>query len=433
MFRYGGAVAFEAEGTPRGVTVADGVLGGVPVEAGDFDVTVTATVGAQQASASLVLRVVGAGQTRADELAVMSYNDWAPETEESRSMELRSFAASGADVILIQEGAQATVEWIADQLGWYMASPRLISRYPILETASGGSWTGALINADPVAGRVVWVVSAHLLAYPYGPYSVRDGHSLESVLADEESYRAGSSGMAGILAQFADQIAGADEIPVIVGGDFNTPSHLDWVEAAKASHLGWAVEWPVTLKAAQAGLIDSFRAVNPDPVAVPGNTWTPRDAADMQDRIDYVLYKGDALEPVTSEVFMGPGGGADPLTYWQSDHAAVRTVFSWLSTADPEPPALALSATSGFKCIAGKAYLTVTAFNDSDQAAAITVTTPFGVKVFPSITAGKSGFHSFTTRLPSYSGVPVAVTGQALADPTLTGAAAETVAAASCI
>ncbi|MDR2253488.1 MAG: discoidin domain-containing protein [Bifidobacteriaceae bacterium] len=98
----------------------------------------------------------------------------------------------------------------------------------------------------------------------------------------------------------------------------------------------------------------------------------------------------------------------------------------------PAATALQLSATVGVKCIAGKAYLTVTAQNDSDVAAALTVTTPYGVKVFPSIAPGASGFHSFTTRLASYTAVPVTVTGAALAEPERTGVAAETTATASC-
>ena len=125
-----------------------------------------------------------------------------------------------------------------------------------------------------------------------------------------------------------------------------------------------------------------------------------------------------------------PDGSGDAYT--------AGTVFEGLGVVvlyaqyQDEAPALALSATTGVKCIAGKAYLTVTAVNDSGEAASITVATPFGVKVFPSIAPGKSAFHSFTTRIASYSGVPVVVAGQAVGDPLLTGAAPETVAAASC-
>jgi hypothetical protein len=70
----------------------------------------------------------------------------------------------------------------------------------------------------------------------------------------------------------------------------------------------------------------------------------------------------------------------------------------------------------GSKCIAGKAYLTVTAVNESDVPLSVEVTSPYGVKVFPSIAPGKSGFHSFTTRVAAYAGAPVGVFAQSLSD-----------------
>jgi hypothetical protein len=68
------------------------------------------------------------------------------------------------------------------------------------------------------------------------------------------------------------------------------------------------------------------------------------------------------------------------------------------------------SVEAGSKCIAGKAYLTVTVANDSAGPLAFDVATPYGVKSFPSVAAGKTGFHTFTTRLASLAGVEVTVT-----------------------
>ena len=46
----------------------------------------------------------------------------------------------------------------------------------------------------------------------------------------------------------------ADERPVIMAGDYNSPSHLDWT--ARAAHLrgDLAVEWPVSKRMAEAGM-----------------------------------------------------------------------------------------------------------------------------------------------------------------------------------
>ncbi len=64
-------------------------------------------------------------------------------------------------------------------------------------------------------------------------------------------------------------------VPSFVMGDFNVPSHLDWTPAVVAGgRVKLAVDWPVTRIMADAGFTDSFRAVHPDPVAVPGLTWT---------------------------------------------------------------------------------------------------------------------------------------------------------------
>ena len=38
----------------------------------------------------------------------------------------------------------------------------------------------------------------------------------------------------------------ADDIPLIIGGDFNSPSHKDWVKETSGWHNGLVVEWPVS-------------------------------------------------------------------------------------------------------------------------------------------------------------------------------------------
>ena len=62
--------------------------------------------------------------------------------------------------------------------------------------------------------------------------------------------------------------------PVIVTGDFNSPSHLDYTKAAIGLRpaLIDEVPWPVSQRMLAAGFTDSFRAAHPDPVARPGLT-----------------------------------------------------------------------------------------------------------------------------------------------------------------
>lgn len=141
----------------------------------------------------------------------------------------------------------------------------------------------------------------------------------------------------------------ADGYLVILGGDFNEPSHRDWTEATAGlyDHHGLVVPWTVTTLLEEAGMTDTWRAVWPDPLTHPGFTypadnadvavsrltWAPE--ADERERIDYIFtgpYTG--LEIAGAEIF-GPRGcivrsqrveqpGADPfiapLGTWPTDH-----------------------------------------------------------------------------------------------------------------
>lgn len=70
---------------------------------------------------------------------------------------------------------------------------------------------------------------------------------------------------------FQQAMNGAEEVPVILCGDFNAPSHQDWVEENKGDHGGWVVEWPATkVLTDEVNMIDSYRRIHPDPVKQPG-------------------------------------------------------------------------------------------------------------------------------------------------------------------
>ena len=75
--------------------------------------------------------------------------------------------------------------------------------------------------------------------------------------------------MRGILDDLGGVLARADQVPVVVAGDFNSPSHQDWTEATARLNWDKAVRWPVSLAVERAGLVDAFREVHPDRQAVP--------------------------------------------------------------------------------------------------------------------------------------------------------------------
>lgn len=112
-------------------------------------------------------------------------------------------------------------------------------------------------------------------------------------------------------------------LPIIVGGDFNSGSHLDWVESSKESHYGKIVEWPVSKIMTENGFTDSFREANPDPTKTLDGTWGFLSDAIISDRIDYIYYKSDRLKTINSKIVQDdPPGG-----FFNSDHRAILSTL----------------------------------------------------------------------------------------------------------
>src|SRR3954468_14122361 len=167
---------------------------------------------------------------------------------------------AGADVVGVQE-AERNTRRLANMLGWY-ASPRahVISRFPIVDPPHSG---GVYVFVEPAPRRVLAVANVHLPSTPYGPYEVRDGATKAHVLKVERTLRMPAIvGPLGVLKQLM-----AKGIPVVLTGDFNSPSYLDWTSAVSAvrSQVPYPVAWPVSKALADAGLSDSYRDVHPDP------------------------------------------------------------------------------------------------------------------------------------------------------------------------
>jgi hypothetical protein len=131
---------------------------------------------------------------------------------------------------------------------------------------------------------------------------------------------------------------------VFLTGDFNTSSHLDRAttgDPADEDAPDVSVH-AVTRLLADAGLRDSFREANADPVLRPGITWTPGAPSPLhqrnRSRIDYVFVAGPA-KTLDSRVVGEAGGpytdiGVSP---WPSDHRAVVSTFE---VVPAEAPAL---------------------------------------------------------------------------------------------
>ncbi|MFB5759241.1 endonuclease/exonuclease/phosphatase family protein [Paenibacillus medicaginis] len=278
------------------------------------------------------------------DLTVMSFNIWQGPVKSKYGVDgaaqhiANAIRESGADVAGIQETDRDIVVKAAQLLGYQAAVKSgsdlsLISKYPIIEVDEANDYY--LIEVVP--DKAVAIGNIHLSSSPYGPYDIQEGKTVEAVLQNENMYH-----MTEMKSMFNKlPVLAAQGMPVFLTGDFNVPSHLDWVEGNKNRHSGQTVEWPVSKKLEELGFQDSYRVVHSDPVAEPTITWAAEGTEwknpEMYDRIDYVYSHGPAVVK-NSQVYgekQVAGGNSSSFTKadvgldtWVSDHRAVVSTFT---------------------------------------------------------------------------------------------------------
>jgi exodeoxyribonuclease III len=302
--------------------------------------------------AALVIGATAAGAETT--LRVMSFNIWGGGGNEGKGIEetVAAIRAANPDIIGIQEtrleGADCTAEScpaqgtsvaaaLAEALGYQfyeqtkvneaLWSNAILSRFPI-----GAASPNDLGVPVDVGGQVVWLFNVHFDDEPYQPYQllgIEYGPAPFIKTGPEAEDWARKTRAAGLALLTADLKAAGDAAAVFVTGDFNEPSALDWTEAAVAAgQKPVAVNWPTTRALMDAGFVDAYRAVHPDPVAKPAFTWTPRydEAAtdDHPDRIDFVFARGAGLR-VKGAAILGEDGPRSGIVVmpWPSDHRAI--------------------------------------------------------------------------------------------------------------
>ncbi|MFI3295677.1 MAG: endonuclease/exonuclease/phosphatase family protein [Rikenellaceae bacterium] len=299
------------------------------------------------ASLALVSSCGTAPQTTqecAKELKVMSWNIWHaghskayPEVGCQGTMDI--IKDSKADVIMMIETYGAS-DQVADHLGYYhrliSSNLSIYSRYPITKTLtfpdsiSTFNFGGVEIDMN---GQKVRIFDTWIHYLPDTRLVPTDSTEQQIIAWETDGSR--DNELRTILNTIAPYLAEADSIPVIMGGDFNSHSHLDWTEATKDmySHGGAVVEWPISKMMTDAGFTDSFRAINPDPTKNLGNTWMhPLEGQEMRiDRIDYIYSMGSKLEPIASEIYNQELGKMLDFNgkqyFYASDHGFVLSTF----------------------------------------------------------------------------------------------------------
>jgi len=216
--------------------------------------------------------------------------------------------------------------------GYIGGDVSIISKFPIKssELIYNGEGSIAKFNIN-VNGKPIVVGCAHLDYTNYACYLPRgyyggspswnmidDGDDNPKPITDIEElllYNLNSSRDEQINA-FLNSVK--NEVnPIILMGDFNEPSHLDWTERTSEmfDHNGVVINWHSTYTLFENGFVDSFREYFPNEVLNPGITWPSKvhgkkstswiPKSDERDRIDFIFYKGYGVKTVYASL-VGP-------------------------------------------------------------------------------------------------------------------------------
>lgn len=315
------------------------------------------------------------------ELRVLALNTWHSGSKVARGTELIAdlIISTRASIVLLSEATTATTA-VAAELARRghdfnaVSSPDtgILTVFPIEDSADLRWMVKARLNID---GKHLTVYSAHLefrwyasnLPRGYGPgvpapdefaeYNfekmpggpVTDPAVIQRVNATSGRPEVIDSFLADARTELAQ---GAS---VIMAGDLNEPSELDWTPATASmfDHNGVAVAWESTRLLHEAGFIDAYRSMYPDPVTHPGLTWPADNAevdvaelawapeADERDRVDFVFAHETALTLSTVGI-VGPRGSivrgtrqpettrdnfAESPSRWCSDHKGIFATY----------------------------------------------------------------------------------------------------------
>jgi len=305
------------------------------------------------------------------EIKVMTWNIWGKLNLEdrysingktARDRVIEIIKESEADIITMTE-TYGSAAAIAEGLNYSYYTPSssanltIFSRYPLVEfgnveNLSPFSFITATVNLPnnkKIKVYNVWLTSGgrHIVA-------VKDKNISDDEFnkGDENRY----NHIQELLQHpdFKNDLAKSDEVPIIVAGDFNCVSHLDYTEETKRNGLNYnrIVPNKTSLAMVNTGFLDSYRFANPKvSKETLGYTWTtvgleytyvsnlgfvpiktkihPEPAyRNPFARIDFIYCTGDDINPINSRTIIHHASNlARSFPEFPSDHGAVLTTF----------------------------------------------------------------------------------------------------------
>ena len=235
--------------------------------------------------------VVGAPSAQPDFLRVMVWNvlHGANDVTEGPEKALAIIRDADPDIVLLQEsydinGERGRLgEWLAGELGWHQhqaESKHLCVLTPLAIDATflHHEWHGVGARLTDAHGRSLLAWSTWIDWRSYITHDLRDNPAIsdEDLLAAEHTRSNRVQQAEAIIEHLRAAGQLASDVPLLVGGDWNCPSHLDWTaDTALLYRNRRNLPLPVSTAMQSAGFMDTFRAVYPNPAQHPGITWSP--------------------------------------------------------------------------------------------------------------------------------------------------------------
>ena len=265
-----------------------------------------------------------------DSLTVMSWNIWNGGQRLGKFVGVQRVAEiikeSGADLVSLQETGESG-PIIADMINYYLYQRgdglTVLSKYPLSKAYNvyHANISGAVTVDLPKDQQVIFCPVSLSYLPNQEAYILSGQADPDTVLVREMKTRGAE--MRYIVWELQSLLKQKEKVPVVVAGELNAGSHLDWTQRNKENRFGLVLNFPTSRIVEESGFVDAYREVFPNEISHPGYTWSPTFKNVLHDRLSYIFYNSPSISPSSSKVI-----DQHPI-FFPSDHAAVVVSFKW--------------------------------------------------------------------------------------------------------